>query len=51
VPWSKPLGDYRWFGPIRLASKGEASWHEPEGAYAYIETITDQVHYNVRSED
>ena len=48
VPWSTPLSDYRQFGAVRLASKGEARWHEPEGSYAYIEMITDEVHYNVR---
>lgn len=46
--WSTPLRDYRQFGPVRLASKGEAKWHEPGGAYAYIELRTDEVRYNVR---
>jgi len=47
VTWSTPVRDYRRFGAVCLASKGEARWHEPEGAYAYIEMHTDEVHYNV----
>lgn len=35
--WSTPLSDYRAFGPLRLASRGEGVWHPPEGRYAYIE--------------
>jgi hypothetical protein len=46
LPWSTPLRDYRQFGHVRLASKGEAMWHDPEGAYAYVELITDEVRYN-----
>ena len=46
--WSTPLRDYRRFGSVRLASRGEARWHEPGGAYAYIELSTDEVRYNVR---
>ena len=49
LPWSTPLRDYRQFGQVRLASKGEARWHEPEGDYAYIEMVTEQVRYNVRA--
>ena len=49
VRWSTPLGSYRSFGPARLASGGEARWHEPSGEYAYIEFAFDDVQYNVRS--
>jgi hypothetical protein len=49
VRWSTPLGPYRSFGPIRLASGGDARWHEAEGEYAYIELTIDDVRYNVRS--
>jgi hypothetical protein len=49
VRWSTPLGAYRSFGPVRLASGGEARWHEPDGDYAYIELWFDDVQYNVRS--
>lgn len=46
--WSTPLAAYRWFGSVRLASGGEARWHEPDGDYAYIELTFDAVQYNVR---
>jgi hypothetical protein len=48
VRWSTPIGAYRAFGPVRLASKGEGRWHESEGEYAYIELAIDEVMYNVR---
>ena len=49
VRWSTPLGRYRSFGRVRLASGGEGRWHEPDGEYAYIELTIDDVQYNVRS--
>jgi hypothetical protein len=49
VRWSTPLADYRPFGPVRLASGGEAQWHEPSGDYTYIELTLDDVQYNVHS--
>jgi hypothetical protein len=49
VRWSTPIGEYRAFGPVRLASRGEGRWHEPEGEYAYIELTVDDVRYNVAS--
>lgn len=45
--WSTPLYDYRPFGPVRLAARGEGRWHEPQGDYAYIELTLDDVRYNV----
>ncbi len=45
VRWSTPLGGYRNFGPYRLASGGRALWHEPGGAFAYIELTIDSVSY------
>ena len=45
--WSTPLGEYRSFGAVRLASRGEGRWHEPAGDYAYIEITFDDVAYNV----
>jgi len=47
IRWSTPFGDYRAFGPIRLGARGEALWHEPAGAYAYIQMAIDDVRYNV----
>ena len=34
---------------VRLASGGEARWHEASGDYGYIELTIDEVRYNVRS--
>ena len=47
--WSTPLGPYRPFGPVRLASGGEARWNEPGSDFTYIELTLDDVQYNVRS--
>jgi hypothetical protein len=49
VRWSTPLAAYRAFGRVRLASGGEARWHEASGDYAYIELTLDDVRYNVPS--
>ncbi len=49
MPWSTPLGRYRTFGAVRLASSGEGRWHEPGSEYAYIELTIDDVQYNIRS--
>jgi hypothetical protein len=49
VPWSTPVEGYRAFGPVRLASRGEGRWHEPGGAYVYIELVIDDVQYNLQS--
>jgi hypothetical protein len=47
VRWSTPLHAYRTFGIVRLASGGEARWHEPGRDYPYIELTFDRVDYNV----
>lgn len=44
--WSTPIGGYRQFGPFRLASAGEGRWHGPDGEFAYIELVIDDVEYN-----
>ena len=49
VRWSTPLGRYRAFGAVRLASGGEGRWHEPGQDCAYIELTIDDVQYNVHS--
>jgi Family of unknown function (DUF6544) len=49
VRWSTPLGTYRSFGQIRLASRGEARWLEADEEYAYIELAIDDVQYNVHA--
>jgi len=48
--WSTPLGAYRSFGAVRLASTGEGWWHEPNGEYAYLQLTIDDVQYNVHSQ-
>ena len=45
--WSTPIGDYRVFGPFRLASRGEGQWREAEQEYAYIELEIDEITYNM----
>ena len=50
VRWSTPLFRFRSFGSVRLASGGEARWHEPGSDYAYIELTFDDVQYNVHSQ-
>ena len=49
VRWSTPLGGYRSFQGVRLASGGEAKWHETDREYTYVELTFDDVQYNVRS--
>ena len=47
MTWSTPVGSYRDFGGVRIASSGRGLWHEPSGEYAYIELSIDDVRYNV----
>ena len=49
-PWrfSTPVRDYRSFGPYRLAGRGEARWHPPNGEYVYAEFDILDVEYNRR---
>jgi hypothetical protein len=46
--WSTPVHAYRAYGPVRLASQGEARWQlSPAGAYAYARFELEQVDYNL----
>jgi hypothetical protein len=45
--WSTPLHEYRAYGPVRVASRGEGRWHEPGSDYTYIEVTIDDVQYNL----
>jgi hypothetical protein len=45
--WSTPLRDYRDFGGRKVATKGEAVWQTPEGAYPYFIFDLKDVAYNV----
>ncbi len=46
--FSTPVRDYRSYGPMRLASHGEARWHPPEGAFSYGEFELLEISMNVR---
>ena len=46
IRWSTPVGSYRTFGQVRVASRGAGVWHEPAGEYAYIELTIDDIQYN-----
>jgi hypothetical protein len=46
--WSTPILEHGTFDGVRLMRRGEARWHEPDGAYAYIDLTIDDVRYNVR---
>ena len=42
------MRDYRDFGRVRLAARGEARWLLPEGEFTYGEFDLQEVAYNVR---
>ncbi|MEO5745651.1 MAG: DUF6544 family protein [Terracoccus sp.] len=44
--WSTPLRDYRTINARQVATRGEGRWHAPEGEYAYLEYILDDIAYN-----
>jgi hypothetical protein len=46
--WSTPIAEYRAYGPYRLAARGEARWHPPEGEYVYAAIDILDVEYNRR---
>lgn len=45
--WSTPLREYRPFGAARLASVGEARWHDGDRSWAYLELSIDDVEHGV----
>jgi hypothetical protein len=45
--FSTPVRDYRPYGPLRLASHGEARWHPPEGVFTYGEFELVEIAMNV----
>ena len=47
LPFSTPVGDYRRFGPFRLAARGEARFRPPEGEFTYGEFDLVDIAYNV----
>jgi hypothetical protein len=44
--FSTPVRDYRAFGPVRIASHGDARWTLPEGEFTYGEFDLVDVEYN-----
>jgi hypothetical protein len=48
LPWTTPVSRFRRFpGGARLPGYGEGWWHAPEGAFAYLRIVLDDVAYNV----
>ena len=48
-PWSTPVGDYRDYGGVRLASTGDAIWKLPSGDFTYAHFVIESIEYNVGS--
>ncbi len=46
VKWVTPVSDYKDYHGYRLASRGEAVWHFPEGPLAYIRVDLRDIRYN-----
>lgn len=44
--FSTPVSNYKWYGGYRLASKGEAVWHYPDGPFTYGRFELQSVAYN-----
>jgi hypothetical protein len=46
LPWFTPVEDFRDFGGIRLARKGEARWRDPvAGEWAYAQFLIERITY------
>jgi hypothetical protein len=48
-PWSTPIHDYRDFGGVRLAARGEAIWKQSDGDLVYARFLLESIEYNVGS--
>lgn len=46
VKWVTPVSDYKDYHGYRLASRGEAVWHFPEGPLSYIRVDLRDIRYN-----
>jgi hypothetical protein len=46
-PWSTPVHEYRDFGGVRLAARGEAIWKQPDGDLVYARFLLEKIEYNV----
>lgn len=49
-PWSTPIRNYREFHGFRLASEGDAVWHEPSGDFTYAHFRFRDIRYNISAE-
>lgn len=47
VRWSTPVQDYRAFGNVTLAARGDAQWGEPGSEWTYAEFHLQRVEYDV----
>jgi hypothetical protein len=47
LPWTTPLSDYRAFGGVRLAARGDAQWTDSSGTWAYGRFTLQRIEYNV----
>ncbi len=47
APWSTPVGEYKEYNGIKLASYGEAHWSLPEGDFCYGRIYLKRVEYNL----
>jgi hypothetical protein len=47
LPWTTPLADYRDFGGVRLAARGEARWTDGGRTWAYGRFVLERIEYNV----
>ncbi|MDQ3031252.1 MAG: hypothetical protein M3Y87_02470 [Myxococcota bacterium] len=43
--WSTPLREPRLYGAVRLASRGDARWHAPDGELVYVELEVLEIDY------
>ncbi|MDB4939339.1 MAG: hypothetical protein JWP87_6311 [Labilithrix sp.] len=49
LPWSTPVREYEDYGGVRLPSRAEAVWTEPEGDYVYARFELMEVDFNGRA--
>jgi hypothetical protein len=47
--WSTPIREYREFEGRRVATRGEAVYHYPEGAFAYGRFVLKQIRFDIQA--
>lgn len=45
LPWSTPVSSYKDYGSAHLPSRGDATWHRPEGEFVYGEFLLQEIDY------